>query len=138
MSSDLGLYLVFFAIGVAAQGVALLLARRPIRLLRAGACARGTVLGIEEERSSTGRSGAKMFYFPIVGFTTGQGEQIQFRSRVGRGRVLPKGSKVPVIYDPAKPDDAELRTFMTMWFASVVTAVCGWPFLAAGLSGLLK
>jgi hypothetical protein len=136
MASDLGMSLAFVAVGLATQGGALLLARRPIRLLRAGGSARGTVLDNEESMLQSGRGAASKFYFPLIGFTTAKDERIRFTSAIGRGRALPKGSEVRVLYDPAKPDEAELATFKTLWAPSTVTAVFGLPFLAAGLIGL--
>lgn len=137
MASDLGISLAFVAVGVATLGGALLLTRRPIRLLRAGGSARGTVLDNDESMVQTGRGAANKFYFPLIGFTTAKGEQIRFTSATGQGKALPKGSEVRVLYDPERPDEAELATFMTLWFFPTVTAVFGFPFLAAGLIGLL-
>jgi hypothetical protein len=137
MASDPGLSLAFVAAGVATLGGALLLARRPIRLLRAGGSARGEVLDNEDTMIQGSRGPASKFYFPLIGFTTAKGERIQFTSSVGRGRALPMGSKVRVLYDPARPEEAELATFKTLWFFPTVTAVFGLPFLVAGLIGLL-
>jgi hypothetical protein len=136
MASDLGISLAFVAIGVAMQGGALLLARRPIRLLRAGGRARGMVLDNEESMVQSGRSAASKCYFPIIGFTTTQGERIRFTSAIGRGRALPEGGEVRVVYDPARPNEAELATFNSLWFMPTITAAFGLPFLAAGLIGL--
>jgi hypothetical protein len=129
--------LAFVAVGVATLGGALLLARRPIRLLRAGGSARGTVLDTEESMLQSGRGAASKFYFPLIGFTTAKGERIRFTSAIGQGRALPKGSEVRVLYDPERPDEAELATFKTLWAPATVTAAFGLPFLAAGLIGLL-
>ena len=137
MASDLGLSLAFVGVGVATLGGALLLARRPIRLLRAGGSARGVVLDNDESMVAMGRGAASKFYFPLIGYTTAQGERIRFTSATGQGRALPKGSEVRVLYDPERPDEAELATFKTLWFFPTVTAVFGLPFLAAGLIGLL-
>lgn len=137
MASDLGISLAFVAVGVATLGGALLLARRPICLLRAGGSARGEVLDNDESMVQAGRGAASKFYFPLIGFTTAQGERIRFTSAIGQGRALPKGSAVRVLYDPARPDEAELATFTTLWVPSAIMAVFGLPFLAAGLIGLL-
>jgi hypothetical protein len=137
MASDLGLSLAFVAVGVTTQAGALLLARRPLRLLRAGGSARGEVLDNEESMVQSGRGAASKFYFPLIGFTTAQGERIRFTSAIGRGGALPKGREVRVLYDPVKPNEAELATFKTLWAPSTVTAAFGLPFLAAGLIGLL-
>lgn len=134
---DLGLSLAFVAIGVATQVGALFIARRPIRLLRAGGSARGTIMDNEESVLQGARAGSQRFYFPLVGFTTAAGEQIRFMSAVGGGVANAKGSAVRVLYDPARPHDAELATFKTLWLFPTILAVFGLPFLAGGVFGLL-
>jgi hypothetical protein len=134
---DLGLSLAFVAIGFATQGGALLLARRPIRLLRAGGSVRGTIMDNEESVLQGARAGTQKFYFPLVSFTTADGEPIRFMSAVGGGVARAKGSEVRVLYDPARPHDAELATFKALWFFPTILAVFGLPFLAAGVFGLL-
>ena len=63
-----------------------MLARRPIRLLRAGGKAEGTVTGSDEQMISGGRGSARKYYFPQIAFTTAKGERISFKSAIGAGR----------------------------------------------------
>lgn len=137
MAFDPGLSWAFVAIGVATQGGALLLARRPIRLLRAGGRARGMLLDSEKAMVQANRGPARPFYFPVVSFTTPQGERICFKSSTGQRSAHSKGSDVRVLFDPARPHDAELVSFKTLWLFPTVTAAFGLPFLAAGVIGLL-
>ena len=51
------------------------------------------------------------------------------------GRV--RGSAVRVLYEPQRPQGAELASFRTLWLFPVVTSIFGLPFLGAGLFGLL-
>ncbi len=83
------------------------------------------------------RGPARKFYFPIIGFTTSKGERIRFTSGTGQPTAYPKGSEVRVLYDPARPHEAELATFKALWLFPAVTAAFGLPFLAAGVFGLL-
>jgi hypothetical protein len=137
VASDPVISLAFLAVGVATQAGALHFARRPIRLLRAGGSARGMVLDNEEAMMQMGRGPASKFYFPLIEFTTTQGERIRFTSATGRASALAKGNEVPVLYDPASPNEAELATFKTLWLVPTIMAAFGLPFLAAGLIGLL-
>ncbi len=134
--ADPGLSWAFVAIGAAAQGGALLLLRRPMRLLRAGGDAQGTVEDNEESLVQSTRGPARTFYFPVVQFTTKRGERISFKSQTGGLTARPKGSAVRVLYDPQRPQEGELATFQTLWLFPVVTAAFGLPFLAAGLFSL--
>jgi hypothetical protein len=134
---DTGLSWAFTAIGVTTQAGALLLARRPIRLLRAGGRASGTLVDGEKSMILGSRGPAQPFYFPLVSFTTPQGERICFKSSVGQRAAPARGNDVHVLFDPAKPHDAELASFKALWLFPTVTALLGLPFLAAGVAGLL-
>jgi hypothetical protein len=137
MTIDPVLSWAFAGVGAFAQGMALLLMRRPIRLLRAGGSAVGKVEDNEEEMISSGRGPARLFHFPVITFATPQGERIKFRSSTGGGQPLAKGSDVRVIFDPANPSGAELASFRNLWLFPMVTALFGLPFLAVGIAGLL-
>lgn len=136
MAIDPVLCWAFGGVGVFAQGMALVLARRPLRLARAGGRARGTFGKADGEMIASSRGPSRMAYFPTVSFTTAKGEAITFRSRTG-GRSPPAaGTEVDVIYDPGNPRDTETATFGSLWLFPVVTAVLGLPFLLIGLSSL--
>jgi len=126
----------FVAVGAFAQGVALLLARRPLRMLRAGGRARGRIVGSEEEMVASTRGPGRPFHFPKIAFTTAKGEPIVFRSRMGRRIPEKVDSDVDVLYDPSAPHDAEVATFRNLWLFPIITSVCGLPFLVAGLLAL--
>jgi hypothetical protein len=135
MAADPGLSWAFVAVGMATQGGALLLLRPTLRLLRAGGVAEGTVVDNEASLVQS-RGPARTFYLPIVQFTTKRGERISFTSRTGGLSARPKGSVVRVLYDPQRPQRAELASFRTLWLFPVVTSAFGLTFLAAGLFGL--
>lgn len=136
MAIDPVLCWAFGGVGVFAQGMALMLARRPLRMTRAGGRARGRVGKSEGEMVSGSRGPARMVYFPTVSFTTAKGEPITFRSLTGRRTAPEAGTDVDVIYDPAQPREAEVATFASMWLFPVATAVLGLPFLLVGLACL--
>lgn len=136
MSFDPVVSCSFVGVGVFAQAVALMLARRPIRLLRAGGRATGE-LGLSAPMlDPEARGDSRVFYFPSVSFTTPQGRTICFTSRVGQKSAPTPGTKVPVLFDPERPHDAEVVSFRALWLFPFLTALFGWPFLIAGLTGL--
>lgn len=128
----------FLAVGIFGLSFALLLARRPIRMLRAGGKAQGTVTGNDEQMVSGSRGPARKYFFPQVAYTTEKGEQISFKSVIGRGIPTPPGTVVPVLYDSDKPHEAILASFAAMWLFPILTSVFTLPFLAVGLIGVLK
>ena len=128
----------FLAIGLFGQGGALLLARRPIALLRAGGKAEGTVTSSDAEVVSSGKGSPRTYHFPHISFTTAKGEKISFRSSIGRGIALEKGTVVPLIYDPADPKEAIIRSFGNLWLFPTALSVLSLPFLLVGLAGLFS
>ena len=127
---------IFTAIGVGALAGAVLLARRPLRLLRAGGRAQGTVVGAEEEWVS-GKGPARKAYRPKVTFTTLNGRAVTFTSRTGGARRPEDGDRVTVVFDPANAEEAEVYGFAAMWLFPLVLALFGLPFLLIGIAVLI-
>ena len=128
----------FLAIGVFGQGLALMLARRPLALIRAGAKAQGTVTGSDSEVIASGKGSPRTYHFPHIAFTTAKGERVEFRSATGRGVALAKGAVVPLIYDPASPKEAAIHSFANLWLFPLVTSVLSLPFLIVGVLGVFS
>lgn len=137
MAGDSGLHWAFLLAGLAVQAGALLLARSSLRRLHAGGRTRGQVVANEEEWVSSASGPGRMFHFPVVSFTTLNGEKRTFRSTTGEGRPKAVGSEVPVLYDPENPSGATLGTFKALWLFPVALSLAGMPFLILGLTGLL-
>jgi len=105
------------------------LAWQSLRLLIRGASASGTVAGYKRRAGS---------FLPIVEFTDCTATQRQFTSTTGMGvRSYAKGARVLVVYDPAKPEKAEIRAFWSVWLFPVVISVVAAVWLAIG-SGMLE
>ncbi len=65
------------------------------------------------------------YYHPVVQFNTAAGQSRIFRSSVGsRPSTYDVGESVTVVYDPSRPTEARIRSFLSLW---------GGP---AGLGGL--
>ncbi len=76
----------------------------------------------------------KTLLAPVVEFTNREGQTIIFTSAAATSwqRYAP-GRRVPVIYNPALPDDAEIATFASRWFGPLTLMVIGVFFLGLGL-----
>jgi len=120
--------------GAFAWTVAGLLARKPLRMVRAGGRAKGTIESSDAVQVS-GKSGTRTYYLPTVSFETPKGERIVFKSESG-GAVPPaKGSQVDVLYDLANPREAVVGG-LRLWIFPIALIVLGSPFLAVGIAGL--
>lgn len=74
----------------------------------------GVVVGLQKQVFNPGTSGV---YCPTVEFTTASGERVQFQSSFGTMPASHKvGQTVKVLYDPHKPDAAEIDSGLSNWF----------------------
>lgn len=112
------------------------------RFLSQASRATGTVVDMEagtsRRSSSRGSSGSQPVYYPIVGFTTDAGQAIRFRGSVGSNPPgFQRGDTIKVVYPASQPEDAQIDSFMQLWFFSLITGGMGILFFAAGLSVLV-
>jgi hypothetical protein len=74
----------------------------------------------------------KADYRALIQFTTASGQQVQFRNSVN-STSNNEGDHVPVVYDPAKPQDAAVDAFAGRWFFPGLFGIIASPFLLVGL-----
>jgi len=100
------------------------------RLLSTGARAQGEVLG---SRPRSYRWWHEM-YRPVVRFRTGNGQEIEFTSKIERSDAEFRGGSVEVMYDPRRPANAEIAAIGRRPVAWLVAgAVIGGYVLLRGL-----
>jgi hypothetical protein len=80
--------------------------------------------------------------FPVVEFQTEAGTTVTFKDSLGTGWVrYRRGERVPVLYHPARPSEARIQSFGSLWLACLSVGVFGLVFTACGglllLGGLL-
>lgn len=110
-------------------------------LYGSGSWAEGKVTEIREsrymDREEVQRGGRewrrdveRSSYAPIVRFTTSDGREIEFFGRGGSGTDYSAGDVVTVVYDPERPINAHIVSFVDLWLPA---AVCwGVVFLFGG------
>jgi len=90
--------------------------------------AEGRVIDLEYRRS--GEGGA---YYPVVRFRGASGEEVTFRSRVGkRPPGYSQGDPVVVLYDPLDPSEAKVESFFELWFGALILGILGSLFGGIG------
>ncbi len=111
------------------------------RLAR-GQTAIGNVIGYDDEYDYD--EGATAFY-PVVRFSLAQGGPSTFTSSVGGMKTYDIGDEVEVLYDPANPETATIKSFKELYLAAILTGLLGAVFFGFGAmialmirSGFLK
>jgi len=78
--------------------------------------------------------GIEESYHPVVQFTTASGARITFESVAGSyPPAYRTGEQVLVVYDPAQPHAAAIRSFVSLWLLPIVLASLGGIFAFIGL-----
>lgn len=83
------------------------------------------------------KKGAKfsIFYYPVVEFRAKSGEKVKFLGGAGNsgGPQIPTGSTVDVMYDPADPSQAQIKSFVQYWLGPVGMTAMGLMVMLTGI-----
>jgi hypothetical protein len=136
----------FATIALAAAVLGVLAVWNASALYASGARAEGKVVEIrasrymDQEEVVRGnrewrRDVERTSYAPIVRFTTSEGREIEFFGRGGSGTDYREGDVVTVVYDPVRPINAHIVSFIDLWLPA---AVCWTVFVLFGGCVLLS
>jgi hypothetical protein len=114
VSFQLGLLMI--AIGLVPASLGGLIFLRRLRFLRTACTASGVVEHVTLVHLVDGHA-----YQPKITFTTQAGENVVLTS-VGMSNPprFRAGQEVPVVYDPSNLHKARIRSFASVWFASLL------------------
>ncbi len=91
--------------------------------------ATGTVIRFSEEFDQD----SDILFCPIVRFETKKGEIIEFKSKTSsKPPSYSVGENVSVLYDPNNPYNAEINSFISLWFAPILFLGFGIIFSGIG------
>jgi hypothetical protein len=115
----LGLAVFLLCMGLPAATGALRLAQVAVQVQEQTVPARGRLLGYEAETASEAqrrkRPGGRPAQRPRVAFTTPEGQRLEFLGLGGSRSGLAVGAEVPVRYVAARPQEALVADFQTLW-----------------------
>lgn len=127
---------VFSVIGVGMLAGSIFIFSNTTRFIAGAAEAGGKVIDLERTRSSSSSSSrsSSTMYRPVVEFTTATGKRIEFVSSVGSSPPSHRvGEAVTVLYNPADPSKARIKSFFQLWFGFLIVFFLGLVFAAIGL-----
>lgn len=121
--------ILFVLIGLGLLAGAYFNYRSTKEFLRTALPATGEVIGYERHTDSEG----EISYYPVIIFTTAEGEEIEFTSSTGSGsRGYKIGSDIALRYDPALPFNASIDTPTDLWVGTGVLGFLGVAFTIVG------
>lgn len=95
----------------------------------------GKVIALDRSRSSSSSGSSSTTYRPVVEFTSGTGKRFEFTSSVGTSPPSHRvGESVTVLYNPADPYSARIKSFTQLWFGFIIVFMLGLVFAAIGLT----
>ena len=102
---------------------------RTRRFVGRASSATGTVT-VVKTRTSTSHSSegtrVRRYRYPVVRFRTQDGRTVETESETGTSSFSRRpGEQVEVLYDPLRPEEARIKTFMMLWFAPLIFCVLG-------------
>ncbi|MEY4744400.1 MAG: hypothetical protein RL272_345 [Candidatus Parcubacteria bacterium] len=126
--------IVFFVVGLGALAIAVWLAMDTRSFVAGAARTQGTVIAVEAG-SSGGDSSPT--YHPTVRFTDAGGKEVTFTSSTGTNPPSHReGDSVTVLYEPGRPQHAEIDSFVDIWLAPLIAGVFGVVFPLVGLAAM--
>jgi Protein of unknown function (DUF3592) len=80
-------------------------------------------------RVRTGGNHGGAFHYPQFSFRTADGRDVTFTAKSGStDQPYLDGQRVTVVYDPARPEQAELYSFWSLWAGTLFLAAFALPF----------
>jgi nitrate reductase NapE component len=120
MVIELALHIVLFGIGLVMAALAIAQTAQTLYLLVCWQRGTGTVIGHKRREGH---------FLPRVQYCV-DGKPLTLVASAGRGiRSYRVGDRVPILYDPARPERAELATFLVLWFFPLALAILSVPFI---------
>ena len=117
-------------LGLALLGGAVFSALYRRRNLTGRKSAEGEVIELVRRGFNPGSPG---IYCPVVRFRAPDGEEYEFESEHGSRPAMHKvGQTVTVLYDPADPENAEIRSALTRWLVPGLMIAIGLFFMCGG------
>jgi hypothetical protein len=134
--------LLFFVVGAVLLFLGIRNFVRTRRFVSRASSATGTVTEVRT-RTSTSHTGdgprMRTYRYPVVRFQSQDGRTVEFESETGTSSFSQgPGEQVEVIYDPLRPEEARIKSFMMLWFVPLIFSVVGFFMFAFGaLFGLI-
>jgi hypothetical protein len=128
--------LIFLGCGLGLLGAAARILRGTGAFLRRAVSATGEVVSLQTVPPTDAQE--LPTYRPTVVFTVPPGQRVRFQSIAhSYPAEHAVGTKVPVLYDPERPQDARIASFTSLWLLPCILGGLGLTFASVGAAILL-
>ncbi|MGH1469067.1 MAG: DUF3592 domain-containing protein [Bdellovibrionales bacterium] len=128
---------IFFIIGLALSGGAFFAATVTQDFLNSSQQATGVVVNIDSHLSRSSEGVHTTMYSPVIKFKDSFGKTTTFKNNLSSSSNSYRiGDFVEVLYIPENPSKARVKSFMSLWFTSLVLGFIGGVCSLIGGTGL--
>ena len=133
MSATLIIGIVFPLVGGLLLAIGVFLLIRTRMFISKAQEVKGTVIRMVYTRSSEGGG-----YSPVYQFRTIEGQVVEVQDGLSSNPPMFKeGQVIDVLYDPANPQSARIKKFMSLYFVSILLSGLGLIFGCVGVAMLI-
>ena len=111
--------MLFLLAGLLIAALGIIIVRQNRRLTRTGQRVTGAVTDLRWHSHAKQGGGGYTTYHAVLAFRTLDGQEVEAVTRNGGRKIIARpGEQVPVVYDPRRPDRAEIdtRAGRASWF----------------------
>ena len=128
------IFKVIFAFGIIFVLSGIVMVFNRILFLNNAITVQGEVISLQKEITKDNDNHTSIIYKPEVKFQTKSGEVITFVSKVGSNPPsFSVGRIIEVVYNPEYPNNAELNSFLSLWFVQMVFIALGVIFIVISI-----
>ena len=110
--------------------------RKNQKLSKEGVKVMAKVIDISEDHSSDSEGYSSTSYYPILEFKDENSTKHSFKGNVGGGkRKYHLDQEIEILYDPQKPDNAQMKSVMGQWITPIIIIIVGIMLVVGGVVG---
>lgn len=118
--------IIFSLVGTAGMAGAFLGYEHVRAFLKTAQKSEGMVVELSRHSSGASIKSSGNYFYPVVKFKTLGGKEIEFVSSAGANPAeYEVGDKVSVFYDPLRPHQAKINSFLDVWLFPVISLFLG-------------
>jgi len=126
-------YALFLGLGVVFIAIGVLTASGARRFLATAAAAEGRIVDYTADRDLSDDDDQVM-YTPVIEFTTSDERVLRFTAGTSSSSRPAVGRQVTVLYDPAQPERARLKSWAALWMLPVIFGGMGAVLAVLGVT----
>lgn len=121
-------------IGLLLSGFGVYTFKKNQKLAKNGVKTMASVIDISEQTDTDSEGYSSKSYYPVLEFVDQNSQKHKFKGNVGGGKKkYHLDQEIEIIYDPANPEQAQMKNFVTQWIMPIVIIIVGAMLVVGGV-----